>query len=63
MVNVVLTLAPAVSVAVTSTESVPISKFVGVPENCFVAALKLSQPGKELPLACVAVSVRLILGK
>ncbi|MNI61253.1 hypothetical protein D3C73_1165140 [compost metagenome] len=48
------TCAPAVSVAVTLTTTVPTSLFPGVPLNVRVAGLKVSQLGKLLPPASVA---------
>ena len=55
--NVVLTLALVVSVAVTLIERTPTSALPGVPEKVPVAELKVSQLGSGEPLAKVALSV------
>jgi hypothetical protein len=49
-----LTLAPAPSVAVTRTVTLPTSPFPGVPEKLRVVTSKLSQPGSAEPSASVA---------
>ena len=48
-------LAPAASVMVTSTLTMPTSAFDGVPLKVCVAASKLNHVGKALPSASVAV--------
>ena len=45
MVKLWVSTAPAASVAVSTTECVPTSLFVGVPDNTPVAALKINQEG------------------
>jgi len=57
MLNEVLALAPAMSLAVTTTLSEPTSPLAGVPENVPLEASKLSQLGSADPSACVALNV------
>src|SRR4051812_9079819 len=52
-------LAPAKSVPVTLTDTVPTSPFSGVPLKVRVAALKFSQVGNGSPLANVALKATL----
>src|ERR1035437_9283579 len=57
--NCWLTLAPEESVAVILRLRLPISPLAGVPLKLLVIASKLSHVGSGLPLARVAVNVRL----